>query len=463
MLSSITAFFERHIRLNSTRIILFSFFLVILAGTLLLMLPVASADGEHTGFLTALFTATTSTCVTGLVVVDTFSHWTLFGQFIILLLIQVGGLGVITIYSVGILLLHRRSSFSMNILIHDYFNLDSMSGIIAFLKRVVVGTLIVEGIGALLYAFAFVPKFGLKKGLWTSLFTAVSAFCNAGIDTIAPDSLCAFHGDVLINLVTTTLVVLGGLGYVVWFDLADAVKKTWKTGSGISAVWNRLGEHSKLVITLTSFLLLSGTALIFLIERNNPLTIGNFSLPEKLLASLFQSMTFRTAGFATIPQQHLKPLSCLLGMLFMFIGGSPIGTAGGVKTVTFFILLINVSSYIQGKEETILRGHRISHKMISKATAIITVSLLFNFLFLALLLATGHYPIMDATYEVFSATGTVGLSRALTPALNSAGRIIIVIAMFVGRVGPISMALFFSVMHRGSNNIHYADGRFYIG
>lgn len=463
MLSSITAFFERHIRLNSTRIILFSFFLVILAGTLLLMLPVSGASGEGTDVLTALFTATTSTCVTGLVVVDTFSHWSLFGQFIILLLIQAGGLGVITIYSVGILLLHRRSSFSMNILIHDYFNLDSLSGIISFLKKVVVGTLIVEGTGAIFYAFVFVPKFGLGKGLWTSLFTAVSAFCNAGIDTIGIDSLCAFHGNVLVNLVTTTLVVLGGLGYVVWFDVVNAVKKTWSSKSGLSTVWNRLGEHSKLVITLTVFLLLSGTVGIFLIERNNPLTIGNFSLPDKLLASLFQSMTFRTAGFATIPQQHLKPLSCLLGMLFMFIGGSPIGTAGGVKTVTFFILLINVTSYIQGKEETILRGHRISHKMISKATAIITVSLLFNILFLAILLATGHYPILDACYEVFSATGTVGLSRALTPVLNSAGKITIIMAMFVGRVGPISMALFFSVMHKSSNNIHFAEGRFYIG
>ena len=462
-MKSIIQFLSENIKLNSTRVIIFGFMWAIIIGALLLMLPCSTAAGCETSFLTALFTSATSICVTGLVVVDTCSHWTLFGQFIILLLIQIGGLGVITLYSLGIMIIHRRFSLKMNILLQDYYNLTSLNGVVNFMKKVVAGTLIVECLGAILYSLVFVPEFGLHKGIWVSVFTSVSAFCNAGIDIIAPDSLCRYSGSIIVNMTTVLLVVMGGLGYVVWFDVHNSIKKCRSNHDSLSTVWRKLNEHSKLIITLTVFLLLSGTFIVLVIEGDNPGTLGPFSPGKKAMAALFQSMTFRTAGFSTVPQQNLEPLTCLYGILFMFIGGSPIGTAGGVKTVTLFILILNVRAFICGRDETLLYGHSISQKMINKATAIIMVSLSTTMVCLILLVSTNNISIMDAAYEIFSATGTVGLSRGVTANLNQAGRIIDILAMYLGRIGPISMALFFSINRSQGTIVKHAEGRFYVG
>ncbi len=453
---------KKQFKYNSVRVIMFGFLGAILIGTLLLLLPFSTAPGQVTRPIDALFTAATSICVTGLVTVDTFSHWSLFGKVVILILIQLGGFGVITLYSMIILILGRSFTLRTQMLIQDYYNLDSLSGLIRFLKRVIIATLAVEGIGALLYAFRFIPQFGWPSGIFFSIFHSVSAFCNAGIDILGPDSLVPYQTDVYINVVTMTLIVLGGLGYIVWFDFYDKFK-AFSSIVGKRNVRLKLNEMSRLVIKLTSILIVSGAVLVFLLEHDNPDTIGNLPLGNQILASIFQSVTFRTAGFATIPQGNLRPATCMIGLLYMFIGGSPVGTAGGVKTVTFYILFANVLSFIRGQEETVCYGKRIRSSIINKATAVITVSLAITFTCLTALLITDDLPIISASYEIFSATATVGLSRGITSSLSDAGKLIVIFAMYAGRIGPISMALFFTPHSYSKRKVRHAPGHFTVG
>ncbi len=305
------------INLSTTQTILLSFLLAILFGSALLALPVSSADGIAVPYIDALFTATTSICVTGLVTVPTFSTWSLFGQIVILFLIQIGGLGVVTIMSGLMISLHRRIGIRDRMLIQDAFNLNTLSGMVKFIRKVIVGTLLIEGVGALLYMTVFVPEFG-AEGVWISLFNAVSAFCNAGMDVISESSLYAYVHNPVINIVTILLIVFGGIGYIVWWDLVGALKNIRRQGMKCFA---NLTLHSKIALSVTGILILAGTVAIFVFEYNNPLTIGSFSLFDKLQASLFQSVTTRTAGFATIPQENLTNASAIASLLLMFIGG----------------------------------------------------------------------------------------------------------------------------------------------
>ena len=450
-------------RLTSTQTIALGFLLAIFLGALLLMIPAATAGGEKTGFITALFTATTSICVTGLVVVDTFSHWSLFGQIIILILIQIGGFGVIALYSAIVMLLKKNFSLRTRLLIQDYYNLDSIHGLIKFLIRVIQDTLIVEGVGALLYSFVFVPRFGFFKGVWISIFNSVSAFCNAGMDVIGANSLIDYKDNIPVNLITMSLIILGGIGYVVWFDFIENLKLSISRRYSIRTFWKKLGEHSKLVINLTLFFIISGTLLVLLFEWNNPKTIGNLSIGGKILASVFQSVTFRTAGFATVPQESLTASTCMVGCIYMFIGGSPVGTAGGVKTVTIFVLLLNTFSFIRNRTEPVVFSRAVSDKLISKASAIVMSNLLLTLVLLMTLIQVSKVPALPAAFEMFSATGTVGLSRALTSTLNVPGKIVEMIGMYAGRIGPISMALFFSTKRSDKNDIRFSDGHFIVG
>ena len=450
-------------KMTSTQIMMLSFFGAILVGTLLLLIPAATVRGEHTSFLTALFTATTSICVTGLVVVDTFSHWSFLGQAVILILIQAGGFGIITLYSMAMMALHRKFTLRTRVLIQDYYNLGSIQGLLPFLARVVKDVLIMEGIGAVLYSFVFIPRLGPGKGLWASIFTAISAFCNAGIDVLGPDSLIPFRDNVWINFVTMMLIIIGGLGFVVWFDVLDKAKLSYKKKYSLRTFLKRLSEHSKLVLTLTLFFLISGWILVAVFEWNNPETIGELSVGGKLMTSLFQSVTFRTAGFATIPQENLSSPTALLGCLYMFVGGSPVGTAGGIKTVTIFIVFLNMFTFIRDRSEAVVYGRAVSEKLINKSTAIVTFNLILTVTLTVLLMQFEHVPALTAAYEMFSATGTVGLSRALTQTLHPAGKLLVMIGMYAGRIGPISMALAFNTRHSSKNEIKFADGRFIVG
>ena len=417
-----------------------SFLIAILAGALLLSLPISAADGKATPFVDALFMATTSTCVTGLVVTPTVSSWSVFGQAVILILIQIGGLGVITIMSGLMILLNKKMGIGDRMLLQDAFNLNSLSGLIRFVKRVVCGTFMIEGIGALLYMMVFVPRFG-AKGIWISVFTAISAFCNAGIDIIAENSLCDYALNPMMNIVTCGLIVLGGIGYIVWWDVVRILKQARNKKVKF---FKNLTLHSKIAITATLILILGGAALIFAFEYNNPQTIKDYTLLQKIEVSLFQSVTTRTAGFATVPQENLTNASAIVCLLLMFIGGSPVGTAGGIKTVTFAVLVAAAFASIRNKEDTELFGRRLTKQAVSKATAVTFMSFAIMFTSTVLLSAVTDVNALDVVYETVSATATVGLTRNLTASLNSVGKIIIIFTMYLGRVGPISLAVAFN-------------------
>ena len=424
---------------STTHIILISFLIAILIGALLLSLPISSADGKAKPFLDALFTATTSTCVTGLVVTPTVSSWSAFGQAVILILIQVGGLGVITIMSGLMILLHKKIGIGDRVLLQDAFNLNSLSGLVRFVKKVVAGTLIIEGIGALLYMTVFIPEFG-AKGIWISVFTSVSAFCNAGIDIIAENSLCNYALNPVINIVTCVLIVLGGIGYIVWWDVLRVLKS-----ARIKKVrfFRNLTLHSKIAITATLFLIFIGAAFIFAFEYNNPQTMGDYTLLQKIEVSIFQSITTRTAGFATVPQENLTNASAIVCLLLMFIGGSPVGTAGGIKTVTFAVIVVAAIASICNKGDAEVFGRRLTKQAVSKAVAVTSMSFIIMFSSTVLLSAVTDANALDIIFETVSATATVGLTRNLTASLGNIGKLIIIITMFLGRVGPISLAVAF--------------------
>lgn len=428
---------KSRINLSTTQTILLSFLLAILFGSALLALPVSSADGIAVPYIDALFTATTSICVTGLVTVPTFSTWSLFGQIVILFLIQIGGLGVVTIMSGLMISLHRRIGIRDRMLIQDAFNLNTLSGMVKFIRKVIVGTLLIEGVGALLYMTVFVPEFG-AEGVWISLFNAVSAFCNAGMDVISESSLYAYVHNPVINIVTILLIVFGGIGYIVWWDLVGALKNIRRQGMKCFA---NLTLHSKIALSVTGILILAGTVAIFVFEYNNPLTIGSFSLFEKLQASLFQSVTTRTAGFATIPQENLTNASAIASLLLMFIGGSPVGTAGGIKTVTFAVLITSAFATMKTHAEVELFHRTISKHAVSKAVAVVSMAFIILFTATILLSAVTDADALDIVFETVSAAATVGLTRSLTSELNLWGRIIIIITMYLGRVGPISLMI----------------------
>jgi len=428
---------KKKFTLSTTQIIMLSFLITILLGSFLLALPVSSANGKPVPYVDAVFTATTATCVTGLVTLPTVSTWSVFGQVVILILIQIGGLGVITIVSAVMIMLHKRMGIGDRLLLQDAFNLNSLAGIVRFVKKVILGTFLVESIGALLYMLVFIPEFGLK-GIWISVFTSISAFCNAGIDIIGYNSLCDYATNPMINITTSMLIILGGIGYIVWWDVMEVAKKATRKNYRI---FKNLTLHSKIAIVTTLILILGGGALILLSEFDNPLTIGKMSVIDKIQVSLFQSVTTRTAGFATVPQQDLTNTSSILCLLLMFIGGSPVGTAGGIKTVTLAVLVVSALASIQNKNEVSLFERNVSRQAISKAVAVTAMSFAIMFASTLFLSAVTNADALDVLYETVSATATVGLTRDLTPYLNTAGKIVIIATMYFGRVGPISLAL----------------------
>ncbi len=424
-------------KLTAPQLILLAFFSLIIIGSLLLWLPISSADGRSVSFTDAFFTSATSVCVTGLVTLPTVSAWSVFGKIVILFLIQIGGLGVITVMAELMILVHRKIGIADRMLIQDSFNLNTMSGIVKFTKKVVFGTLAVESVGALLYMTVFVPDFGIK-GVWYSVFNSVSAFCNAGIDIISENSLCGYALNPIINIVTCLLIILGGIGYIVWWDVVRVIKKRTKQRIKL---WSSLTLHSKIALFTTAVLIVTGTVCFYIFEYGNPETMKGLPVWDKILLSLFQSVTTRTAGFATVPQQNLTVPSSILSLLLMFIGGSPVGTAGGIKTVTFAVLAASAVSVIKNKNDVNMFGRRISISAVRKASAVAAVSFIIAFISSLLLSCVTSAPALDIFYETVSATATVGLSRNLTSSLNTAGKLIIAFTMYLGRVGPISLAL----------------------
>ena len=426
--------------LSTTQIIICGFLLAILIGTVLLLLPVASADGVETTILDALFTSTTSVCVTGLVTVDTFSHWSLFGHIVILLLIQLGGLGIVTFTTSLILLIGRKVTLRSRLLLEDAFNLNTLTGLVRFLKFVLATTGIIELIGMAGYAIVFVPEYG-AKGIWYSLFHSVSAFCNAGIDILGPDSLASYASNMWVNIVTMLLIICGGLGFIVWMDIFR-VRGLYRSGDiPRKYLYQKLNVHTKIVLWTTVILIAIGALLVYTLEYTNEGTLGNLSEPQKILSSIFESVTLRTAGFYTIPQENLRETTVLVALVFMVIGGSSVGTAGGIKTTTFALVILSMWSTILGRDEVSAFKRTIPLRTIRKALSVLLIFVIVVFTATILMTVVTGSNITDAAFETFSALGTVGLSRGFTPNMNTAGKIIIIICMYLGRIGPISLAI----------------------
>lgn len=454
--------FQKKRRFSTTRMIAFGFLAGIVLGTLLLSLPIATRAGIVTPLEDSFFTATTSICVTGLTTVTMAEHWSFFGQFVILFLIQFGGLGVVTFTTTIFLLLGKRVKLSDRLVIQNAYNIDTLSGLVKLTKKIIKFTLIVEGIGALCYSIQFIPEYGFVDGVWYSIFHSVSAFCNAGIDLIGDSSFAQYRDNLLINLVTMGLIVLGGIGFPVWWDVLHITKQAIKKEIKVRSMFRRLTLHSKIVITFTAGMIVLGAVLTLILEYNNPATIGELSFGKKMLSSLFQSVTTRTAGFATIPQQNFKDATSILYLVWMFIGGSPSGTAGGIKTVTVAVILLSTISIIRGKKDIEIFQRRISDQYLKKGLAVVTVSFLVLVVTTIALTAIQNSSFLDTLYETTSAIGTVGLTRNMTGSLKTAGKILVMITMYLGRIGPITMALAINASkHHGEKSL--PEGKILVG
>ena len=450
---------EKKIKFSTTQTILLSFLVVILIGSVLLSLPISSATGKRVPYLDALFTATTSVCVTGLVTLPTVSAWSLFGQIVILVLIQIGGLGFIAIVSGLMILLTRRMGIGHRLLIQDAFNLNTMEGLSKFIRNVLLGTFFIEAVGAVLCMAVFVPQFG-ERGVWISVFHSISAFCNAGIDILSENSLADYATDPIINFVTSALIILGGIGYIVWWD----VLRVMRSGAAKRKhFWAHLTLHSKIAIATSAILIFGGGLLVLICEFNNPATIGRMSFFDKIQVSLFQSVTTRTAGFASVPQENLRDVTSVISMAIMLVGGSPVGTAGGLKTVTVAVLICSAFATIRNKREATLFGRRISPDSIRRAVAVVVAFGSIAFISTTLLAAATGADLLDVVYESVSAIATVGLSRGFTGSLNAVGKLIVIVTMYLGRVGPISLAVALGSQNESQNVISEPEEDISIG
>lgn len=416
---------------------------VIFLGALLLWLPFSVQ--KPIAFADALFTSVSAVCVTGLMTVVPAVQFTTVGKVILLVLIQIGGLGVIACTIAFFLLLNIRITMKERVMIQQSYGLDTLSGMVRFVIRILKGTFLVEGIGAVLYAFWFVPRYGFLKGIAISIFQSVSAFCNAGIDILGDSSYLKMAGSPIVNFTTMWLIVSGGLGFTVWYDILRNTKKTVKNKLPYRRLFSRLELQSKIVLTTTGILLAAGTGVFFALEYHNPLTIGNMSLGQKLMAAAFQSVTVRTAGFASVSQSGLTAGSRLLGCILMFIGGSPGGTAGGVKTTTIALLLLTCFAVVKGRKDTECFGRKLGASLIRSAVTIILVTFAFWLCGVtAITIFEPNVDFLNIMYEVTSAMATVGLSADLTATLSRASQAVLMILMYIGRIGPLTMALVFA-------------------
>ena len=439
-----------------TKVVIFIFVAIIFSGSLILSLPVSVCDGRSTSFIDSLFTATSAVCVTGLSVVDTASHWSTFGQVVILILVQVGGLGFMSIATIFFLFIKKTISLNQRVLIQESLSYDMMRGIVGFVKKVVVISLVTELLGVFFLSLRFVPEYGWSNGIYKSIFHSVSAFCNAGFDVLGSKvgpSLCTYRDDWLVCGTVMVLTVCGGLGFMVWGDLLKLHGyKKWRL-------------HTKIVV-ITSFLLISFGALFFYIfEYSNSETIGGLTWYQKVLPALFQSVTLRTSGFFTIEQGSITDASFILSTLFMFIGGSPGSTAGGVKTTTLCIIVLAIFKTINGSVDLNVFGRKIQINDIVRAFVVAAIAcFIVVFGVIAMTLSEG-VGLRTALFEVVSAFGTVGVSTGVTPHLSVYGKSILIFLMFVGRVGVFTFALslFAGSGHRKKESVKYPFEHIIIG
>lgn len=443
------------LNMSPTQFIVLGYVLVILIGSILLNLPVASKDGNSVGYVNALFTATSATCVTGLVVVDTYTHWTTFGQLTILFLLQIGGLGFMTMATLFSLMLGRKISFKERLLMAESLNHYSLEGIVRLTKQILLGTLMFEGAGALILSIRFANEYGVAKGIYKGIFHAVSAFCNAGFDLMGESekftSLTAYVDDPIVNLTIMALVIIGGLGFYVWNNIYKAKNV------------NDLKLHTKLVLLISAVLLAGGFIFFFLLEFNNPDTLKPLSLGDKVLAAMFQSVTTRTAGFNTLPLSDLTNASKFMTIVLMFIGGSPGSTAGGIKTVTAGVLLFAVISVIRRSDDTELFRRRLHYSVVLRALSVVVISIGIVLGTTVILSIFENASFIEIFFEAVSAFGTVGLSLGMTPSLSTVSKLTLIGTMFLGRVGVFTMALALVAKGKKNRKLRYPEGKIMVG
>jgi trk system potassium uptake protein TrkH len=440
------------LKLKPSQVLVLGFGILIFIGATLLNLPIACKDGMSIGFINALFTSASAVCVTGLVVVNTMEHWTLFGQIIILLLIQIGGLGFMTMATLVSLLLGRKITLKDRLIMQEERNSFSLQGLVKLTQYVIKSTLLVEFVGVVLLATAFVPDFGLPKGLWFSLFHSISAFCNAGFDLIG-NSFVDYVGHPVVMLTLSALIIIGGLGYFVYIDITKNRLE-----------WRKYNLHTKMVLTISAFLLLVGFLLVFIIEFSNPDTFGNLNFIEKFFAAIFQGVVPRTAGFNSIDMALVRPATAFVIMLLMFVGGSPGSTAGGVKTTTVGAIVVAIWAVIKGNKDVEVYNRQIPLSQVFRALAVTGIAFTLVIIVTIVLSITEQGTFLDILFESVSAFGTVGLSRGLTPSLTAVGRLIITATMFIGRLGPLTMAFAFARKGKENRgNYHYAEEKIIVG
>nr|WP_294570509.1 TrkH family potassium uptake protein [uncultured Romboutsia sp.] len=445
-------------KMEPTQIMVIGFAIVILIGAILLSMPISTQNGESIGFLDALFTSTSAVCVTGLIAVDTSTYWSFFGQLIIITLIQIGGLGFMTVTTLFSLIIKKRINLKERLLIQESLNQIDLSGLVKLTRYILLTTFFIEGTGALLLSTVFIPQFGILNGIWYSIFHAISAFCNAGFDLMGVvsgpfSSLTYYVNNFTITITISLLIILGGIGFPVILDVIRNKKLS------------KLTIHSKVVLFSTIVLIAFGMLFILLLEYNNPNTLGKLGFGGKILASLFQSITIRTAGFNTIDLAAMRESSIFVMIILMFIGASPASTGGGIKTTTIATLILTVKSFILEKQDIEVCKRRISETTVKKSLGIFLIGITIVVMGTLIISITDpDFSLLEVEFEVVSAIATVGLSIGGSPNLSVLGKIFIMLFMFMGRVG--SLTIFMALASRGVKNnppIRYPEGKIIVG
>lgn len=429
---------RRVIHLNPPQILALGFLLLIIVGSALLKLPFAT---EHPiRWIDALFTATSATTVTGLSVVDTGTTFTLFGQIVLLCLIQIGGVGFMTIAVLIVMTLGKRIGLKQRLMIKEALNQTSVGGVIKLVKRLLLLSVIIEGVAVIFLTLRWAPEYGFLKGLYYSIFHVIAAFNNAGF-SLWPDNLTRYVGDPVVNIIIALCIIIGGLGFTVLSDL-------WN-----SKDFRSLSLHSKLMLVGTFALLIFGILMVFTLEYNNPKTLGALSAPDKFWAAFFQGITPRTAGFNTLNYGDMNEVTILLTIFLMYIGAGSASAGGGIKVTTFIVIFLSVIAFISGKSDPVVFGRRIKKESLSKALAIFVISQTLIFIAVCILMITEKAPFIEVLFEVVSAFGTVGLTMGLTTHLTMIGKLVIIFIMYSGLIGPLT--IFFSLSQRQPNKVQY--------
>lgn len=469
---------RKRTRLTATQSLVLGVFVIILIGAVLLKLPISNKEGQSIKFIDSLFTSTSCVCVTGLNTIVPSEQFSTFGQIVLMCLIEIGGLGFMSFIALILIFMGKKINLSDRIVIKESLNQNNMSGLIQLIKKIFCYTITFQTIGAILLSIKFIPTYGVGKGIYYSIFHSISAFCNAGFDILGDKSFIPYQYDVLINITLMALIILGGLGFTVWDDLFNSIKEKIKKKGKINRIWTELSIHTKLVLVTTIILLISGTVLTFVFEKDNVHIMKNDTLDQKILKSSFYSTTLRTAGITTIDVNNLTTTTKFISAMYMFIGASPASTAGGIKNVTFAIIILMAISFIKDTDSTVVFKREIPLKVIKRAISVVTLSICVVIVSIILLTITEqlfleqkysmvseNVDFMGIIYEVFSAFGTVGLTLGITPKLSIVGKVIIMILMFIGRVGTItlSFALFSKYNKNKKSTIKYPKCDLLVG